>query len=87
MNELDLTNSRISGHQQFIQVVEKHVADHSAAIDVSGPTLHKMKKPRRDQKQYDDAIQDKAMAHFVYLRSNFHLHGTKYDRAYVVVRP
>ena len=24
------------------------------------------------------------MAHFGYLRNNFHLHATKYDRAYVV---
>ena len=43
-----------------------------------------MKKRRRDKKQYDEATQDKALAHFGYLRSNFHLHGTKYDRAYVV---
>ena len=83
LNEFDLTNSRISGHQQFIEVVEKHVADHSAAIDVSGPAL-KTQKSRRDKKQYDVATQEKAFAHFGYLRSNFHLHGTKYDRAYVV---
>ena len=44
LNELDLTNSRISGHQQFIKVVEEQVADHSAASDVSGPTLKKNKR-------------------------------------------
>ena len=78
LDELKLTNSRIIGYQQFIDVIEKHVADHSAAIDVSGPTSQNMKKRRRDKKQYDEAIQDKALSHFAYLRSNFHL------QAYVV---
>ena len=44
LDALDLTNSRISGCQRFIDAVEKHVADHSAAIDVSRPAFKNNKR-------------------------------------------
>ena len=83
LNELKLTNSRISGYKQFIDLLEKHVTDHTNSIDASGPSQPKQKRTRT-KKQYDQAIQDKALTYFAHLRGNFYLHSTKYDRAYVL---
>lgn len=83
LDDAGLTNHRISGYTQFIDLVDKHVNDHSDSIDLSGPSPPKQKRTRT-KTQYDQAIQDKAMAYFAYLRSNFHLHSIKFDRAYIV---
>ena len=81
LDDAGLTNHRISGHTQFIDLVEQHVTDHTASIDLSGPSPPKQK---RTKKQFGQHVQDKALAQFAYLRENIHLHSIKYDRAYVV---
>ena len=83
LDEAGLSNNKISTFKQFIDLIEKHITEHSESIELLGPNRPKSKR-KRTKKQYDQAIQDKTMEYLSYLRSNFHLHSIKFDRSYIV---